>query len=117
MKTNRTTPSQDIQELLLAARIAMEDSRYEEAANHLQAALALQPSGDEEAIIRCELSESFERRSLDQEQLEAVVKYDRSSDFARLGERTQMRLLIHLGRAFVLKGTPRAIANFNQSLQ
>jgi hydrogenase-4 transcriptional activator len=111
--------SHRIDDALAAGRTAMEESRFEEAANHFRAALRMSPSpGDEEALIRCELSEALEKRALNREQLEAVAKYEKFLDFSRLSERTQMLVLIRLGWSMsVNNDVPRAIAMFNQAMK
>ena len=76
-----------IEEVVSAGQAALEDSRYEDAANQFRAALRMGArSGDEEAGIRCRLSEALEMRSLHREQLETVAKYDKFTEFARLSE-------------------------------
>lgn len=106
-----------IQNIIDAGKAALEESRFEEAANHFLSALRMAPSSDEEAYIRALLSDAFYKRGMSREQLEAVTKYTNFSDFARLSESTQMFVLIRLGWAFTFNNEiPRAIAFFNQAL-
>ena len=85
--------------------------------NHLRAALRLGPrSSDEEAQIRCLLSIALDRTGLYPEQLEAVSKYDKPSNLARLTEADQMHVLIRLGWGYCLNNDiPRSIAFFRVS--
>lgn len=104
---------------MAAGRAALEESRFEEAANHFRAALRKAPRpGDEEALIRCDLSEALEKRGLNREQLEAVAKYEKLGEFTRLSERTQMLVLIRLAWGMSTNNdVPRAIAMFNQAMR
>ena len=103
----------------MAGQAAMESSRFEEAANHLRSALKLGPrTPDEEAVIRVELSEALGKRGLSREQLEAVTKYDKASEVARLTDKNQMLVLIRLGWAYSFNNdVPQAIARFNQAMK
>jgi hydrogenase-4 transcriptional activator len=102
-----------------AGKIALEESRFEEAASHFRSALRMGVrSAEEEALIRCYLSEALEKRGLHPEQLEAVARYDKFSEFARLSDHTQMLVLIRLGWGYSFTNDiPRAIALFNQAIQ
>jgi len=102
-----------------AGQTALEEGRFVDAANHLRAALRLGThSAEEEAVLRCLLSEALEKRSLNREQLEVVAKYEKFSEFVRLSERTQMHVLVRLGWGYSFNDDiPRAIALFNQSMQ
>jgi DNA-binding NtrC family response regulator/Tfp pilus assembly protein PilF len=106
------------QDHLAAGNAALEESRFEEATDHFRSALRLgSRSPEEEALIRCSLSESLEKRGLFKEQLDALLKYEKFSEFARLSEHTQMMVLIRLGWGHSFCGDiPRAIALFNQSM-
>ncbi|HSE97967.1 MAG TPA: tetratricopeptide repeat protein, partial [Blastocatellia bacterium] len=108
-----------VSDLVAAGQAALEESRFEEATNHFRAALkAGTGSAEDEALIRCQLSEALEKRGLNNEQLEAVARYDKFSEFARLSEHTQMLVLIRLGWGYsVNNDIPRAIALFNQAMQ
>src|SRR5215470_3345661 len=87
-----------IADALAAGRTAMEESRFEDAATQFRAALRMAPgTGDEEALIRCDLSEALEKRALNREQLDAVAKYENSNELSKLSEQTQMLVLIRLG--------------------
>ncbi|MCI0487063.1 MAG: sigma 54-interacting transcriptional regulator [Blastocatellia bacterium] len=108
-----------VENAVAAGEAAMEESRFEEAANHFKLALRRGArSIEDEALIRCRLSEAFEKRSLKNELLEAVAKYAKLAEFVRLSEHTQMLVLTRLGRGYSLNDDiPRAIALFNQALQ
>ena len=119
MATREAPGSHRIDEVVTAGQTALEQSRFEEAANHLRSALRLGPrSSDEEAEIRCLLSVALEKRGLNPEQLEAVAKYGRPADIARLSEAARMSVLIRLGWGYCFNNDiPRSIAVFNQALQ
>ena len=71
--------SSRIEAVIAAGQSALEDNRFEEAANHFRSALRMGTrSGEEEAIVRCSLSEALEKRGLNREQLEAVTSTIRS---------------------------------------
>jgi DNA-binding NtrC family response regulator/Tfp pilus assembly protein PilF len=110
---------QPIDEAIRAGQLALEESRFEEAATRFRSALRMTPrSAEEEAFIRCQLSDALEKRSLARDQLEVVAKYETPSEFARLSERTQMLVLIRLGWAYSFNNDiPRAIASFNRAMQ
>jgi hydrogenase-4 transcriptional activator len=117
MATHNYLGIPSLQDVIDAGKAALEESRFEEAANHFSSALRLAPSSDEEALIRALLSDAFYKRGMSREQLEAVIKYTNFSDFARLSESMQMFVLIRLGWAFTFNNDiPRAIAFFNQAL-
>jgi hydrogenase-4 transcriptional activator len=118
MATREAPGSHRIDEAVAAGQTAMDESRFEEAANHFRSALRLgSRSGDEEAQIRCLLSVALEKRGLNPEQLEAVSKYEKPIDFARLSEALQMSVLIRLGWGYCFNNDiPRSIALFNQAL-
>jgi len=111
--------SHGIDQTLAHGRAAMEESRFEDAANYFRSALRMAPqSGDDEALIRCELSEALEKRGLGREQLEAVAKYETAAEFARLSERVQLQVLIRLAWSMSINNdVPRAIALFNQAMK
>ena len=119
MATREAPGSHRIDEAVTAGQTALDQSRFEEAANHLRSALRMGPrSSNEEAEIRCLLSVALEKRGLNPEQLEAVSKYGRQADFARLSEAAQMLVLIRLGWGYCFNNDiPRSIAVFNQALQ
>src|ERR1044071_5577510 len=102
-----------------AGRAAFNETRFEDATAHFRAALRLGGwTTEEELDIRCDLSETLEKRGMHVEQLEAVSKYERPGAFDRLSEAAQMRILIRLGRAHSYESDqPRAIALFNQATQ
>lgn len=118
MATREARGSHRIDEVIAAGQTALEQSRFEEAANHFRSALRLGVrSGDEEAHIRCLLSLALEKRGLNPEQLEAVSKYEKPTDFSRLSEASQMSVLIRLGWGYCFNNDiPRSIALFNQAL-
>lgn len=118
MATREALGSQRIDEMVAAGQAALDQSRFEEAANNFKSALRLGPrSSDEEAQIRCLLSVSLEKRGLNPEQLEAVSKYAKPADFRRLTETSQMSVLIRLGLGYCFNNDiPRSIALFNQAL-
>src|SRR5919197_2236992 len=98
MASRLTIGNQSVEAAIAAARDALDDGRFEEAANHFRAALKFGArSNDEEALIRCQLSEALEKRGQSREQLEAVSKYEKPAELARLSERAQMQALIRLG--------------------
>jgi DNA-binding NtrC family response regulator/tetratricopeptide (TPR) repeat protein len=111
--------SQSLEDAVASGRAAMEESRFEEAANHFRSALRMAPRpGDEEARIRCDLSEALEKRGLHREQLEAVAKYEKLAEFTRLSEQLQMIVLVRLGWGMSFNNNvPRAIAMFNQAMR
>src|SRR5262249_16159536 len=90
MAIREASGSQRIEEAVTGGQNGLDQSRFEEAANHLKSALRLGPrSVDEEAEIRCLLSLALEKRGLNSEQLEVVSKYERQTDFGRLSEASQ----------------------------
>jgi tetratricopeptide (TPR) repeat protein len=107
------------QEAIIAGQAALDESRYEEASDHFRAALRIgMRSSDEEARVRCQLSESLEKRGLYREALSAIVKYDNLPEFVRLSDRAQMSVLIRLGWSYSFTNDiPRAIALFNQAIE
>ncbi|HKA17645.1 MAG TPA: sigma 54-interacting transcriptional regulator [Blastocatellia bacterium] len=119
MAIREASGSQRIDEAVTAGQTALDQSRFEEAANHLKSALRLGPrSVDEEAEIRCLLSLALEKRGLNSEQLEVVSKYERQTDFGRLSEASQTAVLIRLGWGYCFNNDiPKSIAIFNQALQ
>jgi hydrogenase-4 transcriptional activator len=118
MATHNHIGIRSIQELIEAGKTALDESRFEEAAGQFSSALRYGPaSNDEEAYIRSLLSDSFYKRGMSREQLEAVSKYTNFSDFTRLSESMKMFVLIRLGWAYTFNNDiPRAIAFFNQAL-
>jgi tetratricopeptide (TPR) repeat protein len=75
-------------------------------------------SGEEEVLIRTQLSEAFEKRSLYREQIEAVAKYEKLAEFSRLSERNKLLVLVRLGWGYsFINDLPRAIALFNQAMK
>src|SRR5215210_5927681 len=119
MASRITTESLRLEEAITAGQAALEDGRFEEAANYFRAALRSGPrSNDEEASLRCQLSEALEKRSLHREQLDSVLKYEKPIELARIGEQAQMQVLIRLGWGYSFHNDlPRAIAFFNQAMQ
>src|SRR5437868_263068 len=102
-----------------AGQTALNSGRYEEAADYFKSALRMAPrSLEEEALIRCQLSEALEKRSLNREQLDVVARLEDSSQLDRLSERTQMLVLIRLAWGYSFTNdVPRAIALFNQAIR
>jgi DNA-binding NtrC family response regulator/tetratricopeptide (TPR) repeat protein len=98
---------------------ALEAGRFEEAIDYFRSALhKAHHSAEQEALIRCGLSEALERCGKTEEQLKTVAKYDNFADFVRLPERIQMEALIRLGWAHSADDNiPRAIALFNQAIR
>ena len=77
--------SHRVEEAVAAGQAALEESRFEEATTHFRSALRRGGwSSEEEASIRCYLSEALEKRGLNREQLEVVTKYEKLSEFERL---------------------------------
>ncbi len=118
MATREVLGSHRIEEAVAAGQVALDESRFEEAANQFKSALRMGArSSDDEAQIRCLLSIALEKRGLTPEQLEAVSKYEKPADFARLSEAFQTSVLIRLGLGYCLNNDiPRSIALFNQAL-
>jgi len=106
------------QDVAMAGQIALEESRFEEASEYFKRALRMGVfSVEEEAQLRCQLSESFEKRGLYREALEAVSKYEKMPEFVRLSNPTQMSTLIRLGwSCSFVNDIPKSIALFNQAL-
>jgi hydrogenase-4 transcriptional activator len=119
MATREVPGSHRIDEVVAAGQSALDQSRFEEAANHFRSALRMGVrSNDEEARIRCLLSVALEKRGLNPEQHEAVAKYEKPIEFSRLSETSQMSVLIRLGWGYCFNNDiPRSIALFNQALQ
>ncbi len=115
----REVSSHRIEDAVAAGQAELEQSRFEAAANSFRSALRSGArSNDEEAEIRCLLSIALEKRGLSHEQLEAVSKYEKPTDLARLSEASQMSVLIRLGWGYCFNNDiPRSIAFFNQALQ
>jgi transcriptional regulator with PAS, ATPase and Fis domain/tetratricopeptide (TPR) repeat protein len=115
----REVSSHRIEDAVAAGQAELEQSRFEAAANSFRSALRTGArSNDEEAEIRCLLSIALEKRGLSHEQYEAVSKYEKPTDFARLTEASQMSVLIRLGWGYCFNNDiPRSIAFFNQALQ
>jgi hydrogenase-4 transcriptional activator len=117
-----TTPSNPLrdnrtQDAISAGEAALEESRYQEASEHFKKALRMgAPAPEEEAHLRCRLSESFEKRGLYREALDAVGKYEKMPEFVRLSDRAQMSILIRLGWSYTFVNIPRSIAFFNQAM-
>src|SRR5262249_46950505 len=111
--------TQSFEEAFAAGRTSLEESRFEEATNHFRAALKRGGwSGEEEARVRCMLSDSLEKRGLYAEELDAVSKYERASELDRLSDEMRMEVLIRLGWGYSFTNDlPRAIARFNQAIQ
>jgi hydrogenase-4 transcriptional activator len=111
--------AQSFEEAFAAGKTALDESRFEEASNYFRAALKRGGwSGEDEARVRCCLSDSLEKRGQYVEQLDAVAKYERRHEIERLAERTRMEVLIRLGWGYSFNNDlPRAIALFNQAIQ
>ncbi|MGA9768807.1 MAG: sigma 54-interacting transcriptional regulator, partial [Blastocatellia bacterium] len=111
--------SHRVEEAVAAGQAALEESRFEEATTHFRSALRRGGwSSEEEASIRCYLSEALEKRGLNREQLEVVTKYEKLSEFERLSNHAQMMTLIRLGWGYSFNNDlPRAIALFNHATQ
>jgi DNA-binding NtrC family response regulator/tetratricopeptide (TPR) repeat protein len=108
-----------LDDALAAGHAALDEGLLDEAIDLFKMALRRGANTPErEALIRCGLSEAFERCGEGRDQLEAISKYDNFPDFVRLPERTQMRVLIRLGWAHSVNNEiPRAIALFNQAIR
>ena len=108
-----------VEDALAAGQAALEESRFEDAATHLRSALRMGArSGEEEVLIRTLLSEAFEKRGLNREQIDAVTKYEKLAEFSRLSERNKMLVLVRLGWGYSFgNDLPRAIALFNQAMK
>ena len=116
---SREVSSHRIEDAVAAGQAELEQSRFEAAANSFRSALRSGArSNDEEAAIRCLLSIALEKRGLNHEQLEAVSKYEKPANLARLAEAGQMSVLIRLGWGYCFNNDiPRSVAFFNQALQ
>ena len=119
MVTSDPLGDKRLDDAVAAGHAALEEGLLDHALDCFRSALRRGPHTTErEALIRCGLSETFDRLGKPREQLEAIAKYDNFPDFVRLSERTQMRALIRLGWGHSAQGdNPRAIALFNQALR
>src|SRR5215216_996320 len=119
MESRDFLPKYRIEDEVAAGQTALEESRFDDATIHFRSALRKgAPSSQEDARIRCLLSEALEKRGLHREHLEVVAKYEKLSEFTRLPEHCQMLVLIRLGWGYSFNNDlPRAIALFNQALQ
>jgi DNA-binding NtrC family response regulator/tetratricopeptide (TPR) repeat protein len=110
---------QAVDSVIASGQQAFDQSRFEDAVNEFRAALRLGTgSPDEEARVRCRLSEALEKRSLYREQLEVISRYEKAAEFDRLSEPLRMLMLIRLGWGYSLNDDiPRAIALFNDAMQ
>ncbi|HEY6331845.1 MAG TPA: sigma 54-interacting transcriptional regulator [Blastocatellia bacterium] len=108
-----------IEDTVVDGQTALENGRFEEAVEHFRSALRLGPrNAEEEALIRCELSNALGKRGLGREQLEAIGKYEKPSELIHLAGRTKMLTLIRLGWAHSFNNSvPRAIGFFNQAMR
>lgn len=108
-----------IEDSVVDGQAALENGRFEEAADHFRAALRMGPrSPEEEALIRCDLSSALGKRGLGREQLEAISKYEKASELIHLAGRAKMLVLIRLGWAHSYNNSvPRAIGFFNQAMR
>lgn len=106
------------QDEISAGEAALEESRYQKASEHFKKALRMgAPGPEQEAHLRCRLSESFEKRGLHREALDAVGKYEKMPEFVRLSDRAQMSILIRLGWSYTfISNIPRSIAFFNRAM-
>jgi hydrogenase-4 transcriptional activator len=118
MASREVPGSHRIDELVTAGEAALEQSRFEEAANNFRSALRMGlRSNDEEAKIRCSMSVALEKRGLSPEQLDVVSKYEKQTELSRLSEPYQMAVLIRLGWGYCFNNDiPKSIALFNQAL-
>ena len=119
MSTRDLLRSHRVEEAVAAGQAALEESRFEEASSYFRSALKRGGwSIEDEASIRCLLSEALEKRGLHREQLEPVAKYEKLGEFGRLSENWQMSTLVRLGWGYSFNNDlPRAIALFNQAIQ
>src|SRR5688572_11853531 len=104
MASKRTPSGKDpVEGVILAGQRALEETRFEDAVTEFRSALRVGTrSSEEEALVRCRLSEALEKRSLYRDQLKVVARYEKPSEFVRLSERTQMLMLIRLGWGYSL---------------
>ncbi len=102
-----------------SGQTALDSGRYEEAADYFRSALRMAPrSLEEEALIRCRLSEALEKRSLNREQLEVVARFEEGPQLDRLSDQTRVRVLVRLAWGYSFTNDiPRAIALFNQAMR
>jgi hydrogenase-4 transcriptional activator len=118
MSSRESLSNRNPQDPLTVGQAALEESRFEDAINSLRSALRIGGrSHDEEALIRCLLSEALEKRGLHREQLEAMARYEKSTELARLRESSKLRVMLRLAWSYSLNNdVPRAIALFNQAM-
>lgn len=95
---------------------ALAQSRYEEAAEYLYAALASAKGPEEEAHTRSLLSKAFEELSKYDEAYSVLGKYEEPQMLASLTPRTRARVRLRLGwvNSF-LRNHPKAIAGLNEA--
>jgi hydrogenase-4 transcriptional activator len=108
-----------IEDTVVDGQAALENGRFEEAAEYFRSALRMGPrNAEEESLIRCDLSSALGKRGLGREQLEAIAKYEKASELIHLAGRTKMLVLIRLGWAHSFNNSvPRAIGFFNQAMR
>jgi DNA-binding NtrC family response regulator/tetratricopeptide (TPR) repeat protein len=98
---------------------AFEEGRFDDAVSCYESALRSgAQSQEQEAQIRCRLSEAFGRLGLKRKQLDSVSRYENFTDLARLTEHTQLDVLVKLGSAHGANDdAPRAVALLNQAVR
>ncbi|MCI0562953.1 MAG: helix-turn-helix domain-containing protein, partial [Nitrososphaera sp.] len=96
---------------------ALARSNFEEAAEHLYAALSEGASSpEEEAITRSMLSQSLEELSRFEDAHEVIKKYEDSKELSRLTPPTRARAKLRIGWAqSYLRNFPKAIASLNEA--
>jgi transcriptional regulator with GAF, ATPase, and Fis domain/tetratricopeptide (TPR) repeat protein len=111
---NRQSPSH-----LLLGKEALSKSRYENAVEHLAAALAEESLPvDDEAITRSYLSEALEELSKYEESYAAINKYEDPRALSDLSPRTRARVRLRIGWVSSwLKNYPKAIASLNEAMK
>src|SRR5687767_5060035 len=111
---NRQSPSH-----LLLGKEALAKSRYENAVEHLSAALAEESlSGEDEAITRSYLSEALEELSKYEEAHSVLSKYEDPRALAGLALKSRARVRLRIGWVSSwLKNYPKAIASLNEAMK
>ena len=96
---------------------ALAGSNFEEAAEHLCAALNEGASSpEEEAIIRSSMSQALEELSKYEDAYDAIRKYDNSQALSMLSPTTRSRVRLRIGLAQSYLGNyPEAIASLNEA--
>ena len=111
---NRQSPSH-----FIMGKEALEKSRYENAVEHLSAALAEEMlSVEEEALTRSFLSEALEEVSKYEEAYGVINKYEDPRTLSTLTAESRARIRLRIGWVSSwLKNYPKAIASLNEAMK